>query len=124
VEAFDGRDAFSVENGEIEQGKMNMSYTVQCMFETGGMVQMMFKDEISAHAARNKIADGMSGDKYQTRGVVVEISSESSTYNIRPSNVQSVSVIDTEKWNAEAIEQQNAAKLFDAEHVAVYGPSS
>jgi hypothetical protein len=44
VEAFDGRDAFSVENGEIEQGKMNMSYTVQCMFETGGMVQMMFKD--------------------------------------------------------------------------------
>ena len=72
-------------------------YTLECGLTYGGFVRMNFASKEQAEAAQAQIADGMSKGKYQSDDIV-HIISDGSSYDIRTSDVMSVSVNDGAAW--------------------------
>lgn len=83
-------------------------FFVEVVFETGGTVRMVFASKRRADNARKKIAAGMAKGKFRNSDDAVTVKSDASTYDIRTSNVQSVSVNDRLAWADHQKAEQDA----------------
>lgn len=73
-------------------------YMLEACLNYGQCIRMQFTEKSAANEAREKISEAMKTGRYQT-DAIVNVISDTCTYDIRASEVLSVSVVDTMGWN-------------------------